>query len=298
MVEHRAAPGPWFTVAVTCAVDASELVADVLWQAGTPAVEERAIQSRLVVLLAGYPDEAVARRTAAAVVGIGADGVQSVEVTPVIDDGLDGWREHATVIPAGPFTLVPTWVDHHPDPGERVLHVDPGPTFGSGSHPTTRLVITAMHELTRPGRRVLDVGCGSGVLAIAAALNGADAVGIDIDPAAKAVTTENARRNRVADRVRFDHRPLAVLAREAREHDHRFDVVVANLLSPIVVDLATDLAEVVAPQGHLVVSGLLADRIQPALDALEAVAPDLALTLVGNDEADGWTALTFERRST
>jgi len=300
------ADGPWFAVSVTCTTAAAELVADVLWQAGTPAVEERAVEERaaeeragkgpdLVILLAGFPDQAVADQAADRVAEIGGGAVRSVSVAPVLDDGSDAWREHATAIEAGPFTLVPTWVDHHPVPGRQMLLLDPGATFGSGSHPTTRLVLDALARLVEPGDVVLDVGCGSGVLAIAAALLGAEAVGIDVDPAAPEVTVANARRNRVDQFVRYDDRPLADLAEQARSEGRRYDVVVANLLSPIVVDLASDLVEVVEAGGHLVVSGLLVDRLQPMLDAVDGLGPHLAMSLVEQIEAEGWAALTFVR---
>lgn len=284
----------WFTVAVTCSTDAVELLADVLWQSGPPAVEERAsVGADTVVLLAGYPDEATAERTAAAVTATGGTGVVSVTVTPVEDDGLDGWRAHAQVVEAGPFTLVPAWLEHEPDTGDRTIRIDPGPTFGSGSHPTTRLVLAATADLLQPGQRVLDVGCGSGVLAIAAAMCGATAVGLDIDPASAAVTAANAALNGVEDRIAFDDRPLATLATLVRDGEPGFELVLANLLSPIVVELADDLVAVTEPGGHLVVSGLLSDRQGPARDALFSSGE---LELIGELLTDGWVSLTFRRR--
>ena len=245
------------------------------------------------MLLAGYPDEPTAERTAADVAATGGAGVVSVTVTPVDDHGLDGWRAHAQVVEAGPFTLVPAWLDHRRTTGERTIRLDPGPTFGSGSHPTTRLVLAAIAELVEPGYRVLDVGCGSGVLAVAAALCGADAVGLDVDPASAAVTAANASLNGVQDRVAYDDRPLALLAASVREGGPRFDVVLANLLSPIIVELADDLVAVTEPDGHLVVSGLLSERQGPARRALTSGGD---LDLIGELASDGWVSLTFRRR--
>lgn len=288
----------WTTVAVRTTPDRAELVADLLWGFGPPAVEERdGPEGRLV--LAGFDDPGVAADAAVAVRGA---ALGSVRLVPVTDDGLDGWRAWARVERAGPFLLVPTWLETPtPGAGDHVLHLDPGSTFGSGSHPTTRLVLERLAALVTPGASVLDVGCGSGILAIGAALLGAGHVeAIDIDPAAPAVTAANAARNGAADRVTASTRPLAEVARAVGSGDAPgtgsgsgpaagFDVVAANLLAPVVVDLAADLVAVVADQGRLVVSGLLADRWEPAVSALDG------LEVVDVATAEGWAAVTLRR---
>ena len=119
--------------------------------------------------------------------------------------------------------------------------IDPGRAFGSGSHPSTLLALAALEALVLPGSTVLDVGCGSGVLAVAAARLGAGrVVAIDIDPAAHEATLDNAARNGVA--VEVSATPLGEVA-------GRFDVVVANLLAPTLVELAAPLGERVGEQG-------------------------------------------------
>ena len=148
------------------------------------AVEERSEGSATVVST-GYPDRTTADTAAQAVnrLHVGSAGPGSadgeapggsgvaveVQVTAVTDDGLDSWRAHATVALAPPFAVIPPWIDAGPPSDHIALLVDPGTSFGSGSHPTTRLVLSALAGLVRPGDRVLDVGCGSGVLAVAAA---------------------------------------------------------------------------------------------------------------------------------
>ncbi len=267
----------------------AELAADRLWAHEPAAIEEQGGSGR-TVLLAGYPDRDAAGRAAASV-GMLSDGV--VRVVPVDDDGLDGWRPWATVERAGPFHLVPTWLDAPiPAAGEHVLWLDPAHTFGSGSHPTTRLVLARAAELLAErgstGRAddavVLDVGTGSGVLAIGAVLAGAArAEAIDVDPGSPAAVAANAERNGVADRIRADGRTLS----EVGATGARYPLVLANLLAPVVVELAADLAGVLAPDGALVVSGLLADRWEATTSALTGLA------LAHLDEADGWVAVTL-----
>ena len=262
---------------VTVTVAQAELAADVLWRAGAAAIEEQD-EAPLVLLLAGYPGPEPAHDAARAVE---TAGFGPALVRTVIDDGLDGWRAHACPQQAGRFLLVPAWQDSPADDaGSLVLLLDPGPTFGSGSHPTTRLVLRALEDLVRPGDRVLDVGCGSGVLSVGAAVLGATSVvGIDIDPASAAVT---AARNGVADRVTASDRPLATVPL-----DPGFEVVVANLLAPVIVELAAHLVAATGTGGALVVSGLLADRWA---EAVRHLAP---LVVVEVTEDEGWAAVVL-----
>lgn len=292
---------PWARVVVHVEPADAELAADLLWGFGPAAIEEQA-RPTSVRLVAGFADAARARQAAHA---LGERGVGRADVVPVGDDGLDGWRAWARPVAAGPFLVVPSWLAdepevevevevegevevEHADPARIRLLVDPGRTFGSGSHPTTRLVLARLAALVRPGDRVLDVGCGSGILAVGAALAGAGSVhAIDVDPGAPAATTANAQANGVADRVTASTTPLASVA-------DRYDLVLANLLAPVVVELAGHLATVVAPGGHLVVSGLLADRWEPAVDAVLAAADPPGSSAVAEvDEDDGWVAVTL-----
>lgn len=263
-------------------VDA-ELAADHLWAFGPAAIEERE-GTEGTVLLAGFDDD---RRAAAAAASLERTGLATAEVAPVTDDGLDGWRRWARIERAHPFVIVPTWMEAPElEPGRHLLLVDPAHTFGSGSHPTTRLVLSRLARLLAPGDAVLDVGCGSGILAVAAALLGAPRVrGVDIDPGAPTATNANARINGVAERVTASLTPLAAVAAGLT----RYDLVTANLLAPVIIDAADDLERVLAPGGTLVVSGLLADRWEAATDHLAGLEPiDVAI------EA-GWAAVTLRR---
>ena len=289
-------PGtPFFVVSVRVADDlggpaaevhraaAVELVADRLWAFAPPAVEE-IDDGDVTEVRAGFADASTAEEAAAA---IERGGWGTVRTWPVADDGLDGWRAWARAERAGRFWVVPSWTDPPGDAEEAdLLRIDPGRTFGSGSHPTTRLVLAVLEGLVRPGCSVLDVGTGSGVLAIGAARLGASSVvGIDVDPGSPAVAHANAASNGVADRVEAHGQTLAQVVGA----QGRFDVVMANLLAPVIVELAPDLVGAVASGGVLVVSGLLADRWRPAVDALAG------LDVAAVDEADGWVAVTLTR---
>lgn len=271
--------GDWTQLLVRVGGADAAVVADRIWAYDPAAIEERDDGS--VLLMAGFDDP---DRAAAAGVALEALGVASVHLRPVTDHGLDGWRAWAKVEQAGSFTLVPAWLDPPESATGHTIVIDPGRTFGSGSHPTTRLVLTAMGHLVEAGDRVLDVGCGSGILSIGAALLGADHVlGLDIDPDAPGVTEANARANGVADRISARGEDLSSVVRRGE----RFDVVAANLLAPVVVDLASDLVAALAPGASLIVSGLLEDRWEATAAALE---PLLVSDLIADD---GWVALVL-----
>ncbi len=280
-----------------------DLVAGLLWGAEVSAVVEEEHGDGSVVLRADVPPS-----------GIGAVARVLGDRWPVeavvVDDGFDGWRAHARVVRAGRFVVRPPWVPRGEiAPGEVVVEIDPGRSFGHGAHPTTRLCLAVLSDIllgpsdgdstaNRPrsdgestsnrrptwdgGPTVLDVGCGSGVLAIAAVVGGApSAAGIDVDPEAVAATAANAARNGVADRI--------VVADLAVTRERRFDVVLANIGAAALRSLAPDLVAAVATGGTLVLSGLL----DPPPDDL--VAAFVPLELVEDRRRDGWTALVLRK---
>ena len=264
----------------------AEAAADVLWAHGAAAIEEQERDGR-TILLGGFEVPDAATAAAAAVGGAGRD----VLVRPVLDDGADAWRPHAEVVRAGPFVLVPAWLEVPAvDPEERVLRLDPDRTFGSGSHPTTRLVLQCLDRLDGrgavAGRSVLDVGTGSGVLAVAARMLGAaPVVAIDVDPGAPAATDANARRNGV-DGIESSTTALhEVIATTGGRSP--FDLVLANLLAPVVAELAPDLVAATGPRGRLVVSGLLEDRWPASTDRLAPLVVEEVLA------TDGWVAVVL-----
>ncbi|WP_440997811.1 50S ribosomal protein L11 methyltransferase [Arhodomonas sp. SL1] len=170
-----------------------------------------------------------------------------------------------------------------PDPNALALRLDPGLAFGTGTHPTTALCLEYLADHPPAGERVVDYGCGSGVLAIAALLLGArEALGVDNDPQALVASRENARRNGVAERLSLqdDAAPAPAPA----------DLVVANILSGILIGLAPRLIACCRPGGRLVLAGVLAEQSQAVVDAF---APVVRLEV--SEPRDGWVRLVGVR---
>lgn len=183
-------------------------------------------------------------------------------------------------VPVTPsFWIVPSW--HEPPEGaDTVIRLDPGLAFGTGTHPTTRMCLRWIAARSLHGQRVLDYGCGSGILAVGAAKFGATEVtAVDIDPAAVEATGINATNNHVALKAGL---PDAV--------DGEFDVVLANILATPLKVLAPLLCQRVKPGGQLVLAGILSRQAE---ELQEAYAPWLRLAV--SDEEDGWILMTATR---
>lgn len=267
------------SLVVTVPVDDVELAADVLFAVGVAAVEERASEEAgNVELWTHVGDEPDAIDHAVATLRP-EWAWRVVDVDAAVSDT---WRRHAAPIAVTDrLTIVPAWLADVETSGTTIA-IDPGSAFGLGDHPTTRLTLRALLRRLDaepdPPRRVLDVGCGSGVLAIAAALHGVpDVMAIDIHPAAIEATRANAARNGV-DHVAASITPLP-------EVDGAFDVVLANVLAPALVELSADLRRVTSPGGLLVISGVLATRFDHVVAALSPMSVRRV------DESDGWAAV-------
>jgi ribosomal protein L11 methyltransferase len=205
------------------------------------------------------------------------------------DDWADAWKRHFHVLHLGRRLVVkPSWRRHHRTGDEVVMDLDPGMAFGTGLHPTTRLCLVALEERAAraPLGRTLDVGCGSGILSIAAVKLGAGRVlGVDIDPIAIEATLANARHNRVGRRIR---------AREGSipTDEGPFDTVLANLIAGILIELAPNLAAELVPGGTLITSGIFIDRELAVREALEAAG----FLLTGRRHESDWVALEMVLR--
>jgi ribosomal protein L11 methyltransferase len=253
---------------------------------------------RIVVGLADRTTaDTIARRVGGTVVDLDADG----------RDDLDTWRAWARPTRVGRLLVRPAWLPPGPERDAVVvayeedrstarraaveIAIDPGHAFGHGGHPSTALVLAALVARLRGGESVLDVGCGSGVLSVAAAaLGAASATALDIDPGALAVTRDNAARNGLSQRIDVESTALSALRR-------RFDVVVANIGVVVLRDLAPTLLERVGPGGWLALSGLLerqgAEIVELTLD--HARRSGLTMRLDDLRRLDGWAAPVLVR---
>lgn len=194
------------------------------------------------------------------------------------EDWLESWKASFTPIRIGVFLVRPSWSEPAGEAATEIV-LDPGMAFGTGLHPTTRQCLEAIGALAVDGRRVLDVGTGSGILAIAAAKRGAlEVIAVDTDRIAIDATRENAERNGVRVEVRLG---------SAGEVDGAFDLVLANLVGATLVQIAADLRARVARSGRLVAAGITHEREREVREALAAQG----LRVVDRDERDDWVRL-------
>ncbi len=246
-----------------------DLAAADLYELDTVGIEELATSPTGVHIRAGFASDDAAAEAERWIWANHPDWTPRFEVI-IGDDWLDAWREHFVPVPIGSLLIVPDWEgaakeDPSDDSIMRHLLLDPKRAWGTGAHASTSLVLEAMQtpSVSLRGASVLDVGCGSGILAIATLLLGAShAHCIDVDRTAVAVTMENARRNGVDDRCTAAWNPLESITAT-------FDVVCANILAPVLIDLAAHLQRVTQRGGTLLLAGLIDDQVDRVLAAFD-----------------------------
>ena len=195
-------------------------------------------------------------------------------------DWANAWKDHYHFFAlSSRLAVCPTWETCTPAPGQVVMRLDPGMAFGSGTHETTRLCLSLMELFLKPEHSVLDIGCGSGILAVAAALLGANrVVGVDIDPVAVRTARENAANNDVG--ATFIEGDLNAGL------PGPFDLVCANIVADVIIRLAPDIPALLAQNGVCILSGIIAERAADVLQALLAAGLMPAVTR----ETGGWVA--------
>lgn len=205
------------------------------------------------------------------------------------EDWSSTWKEHFkpfVIVPG--LVIAPTWEEYRPNPGEVVITMDPGMAFGTGHHATTSLSLELLRRTLTAGStmRVLDVGTGTGILGMAAMLFGALGVlGIDNDPEAVAAATDNARRNVQGDRMQVSLTPLGELSGQ-------YQIVVANIVHDVLLDLAEDLTRLTDEKGFLILSGILVgEQVVSIIKAFSGKG----FTLLDAEERKEWAALRFQK---
>jgi ribosomal protein L11 methyltransferase len=217
-----------------------------------------------------------------------------ISVTTIEEaDWAEAWKAFWDVDPVieGVLTICPSWKTHTPQAGEVVLDLDPGSAFGTGAHETTRLMLQQVHALHQraslAGKRLMDLGCGSGILAIYAAKLGAiDVLGLDIDAQAIVVSQENARLNAVEGVTRFEATPIQNLP-IAESITDRYPVMLVNILGPVIIELLPSIVAHLAPQATLLCSGL----IEKSCDDLEKALESYGFTAFKRHQMNQWFAL-------
>ncbi len=207
------------------------------------------------------------------------------------EDWINNWKKYFKPIPVGEKLLIrPVWEEEFDSMGRTVLDLEPGLAFGTGTHETTRLCLELLERYITPGCDFLDMGCGSGILSVAALLLGAkSAVGIDIDPLAVKTAVENAETNRVADRFTGICGNLTEKLAGNSAVPQKYQVVAANIVADIVIQLSKDAPQFLEKDSVYIVSGIIDSREQDVLDALAGT-----FTVIERKEERGWVAMALK----
>jgi ribosomal protein L11 methyltransferase len=207
------------------------------------------------------------------------------------EDWANAWKEHYRPVRVGRRVVVcPPWQEYQPADGEIVIELDPGMAFGTGTHPSTRLCLLGLEDEIKAGDLVLDVGTGSGILAIAAAKLGAGSVdAVDIEPVAVRSARENATRNGVGDLLRIE----PVGAGPDQPFTGEYDLVLANIIARVLIEIADRVAARVKPGGMLVLAGIIESREPATRLAYE----QHGLVFARRAQTEDWVSLIFRRPS-
>ena len=218
-----------------------------------------------------------------------AEGIEN-EIDEAVCKNADwenNWKKYFKPIPVGERLLIrPIWEDEYEAGNRAVLHLEPGLAFGSGTHDTTRLCLETLEKYANPGKTVLDIGCGSGILSVACLLLGADsAVGVDIDALAVKTAKENGKTNG------FDEPQYTVLQGSMTDKvSGKFDIIAANIVADIIVLLCEDVKNYMNPGAVFITSGIIEPREADVVAAFEKNG----FEILARHESGGW--LCFETK--
>ena len=277
---------PYLHVAV--GLDEVELVSSLLFDLGALGIEERDASTLLksqagaetTTLVASFEDDESANAAQAEL-----GGKWRAQLEHVVGDAWrDGWKAYFKPLRVGErFVVRPSWEPYEAQPNDLVITLDPGQAFGTGTHETTQLLLGALSGHVQEGMRVLDVGTGSGILAIGACLLGASHVtAIDTDPLAVSATLENAEANGVSERIAASDTLVEAI-------QEQFPLVLANIEARVLAPLVDVMTARVAPGGKLFLSGLLAQDME------RMHAAYAHMHVLKELQAGDWRALLLQR---
>lgn len=280
----------WQELSVVVNREAQEAVANILVESGSQgvAIEDSADylgpvgkygelfpeveQSDMIRITAYYPEsmaiEAIKSEVSQAIRQLPDFGLKTGQMSLSYHelaeaDWAENWKRYyqPTRI-SHDLTIVPSWTDYQPSQGEKIIKLDPGMAFGTGTHPTTKMSLYALEQVLRGGETVLDVGTGSGVLSIASSLLGAKAIyAYDLDDVAVRVAQENIALNPDMGNI---HVATGNLLEGVNQEA---DVIVANILADILVNLTDDAYRLVKDEGYLILSGIIAEKLDLVLES-------------------------------
>jgi ribosomal protein L11 methyltransferase len=285
----------WVKLAIDINEEASELISEILLNAGAKGTQTEGgampetigwdeippdvPENQDCRVCAYFPMDGESEATIALIraklekiktMDIGFDPGTLAVHTETVDeqDWANEWKKYFKPTRVSDFVVVkPTWEEYTPGPDEIVVEIDPGMAFGTGAHETTRMCIAMLEEYLEPGNAVLDIGCGSGILAIAAAKLGAGAVlALDTD----SVAVESAKKN-----VAINNKENIVLVKRAdilhdTPTDARFHIVVANIVADVIIELNKTVLKYLTRPGIYIVSGIIAERLDEVLASLNS----------------------------
>ncbi len=299
----------WLELSVTCDSEAAEPISELFAQYGFNqgvAIEESYTQDPDGDNFAVDPSGPVVVRTFINAADIAPDTIETLRqslwhlgrIRTISDltvteraeeDWANAWKAHYSVHRVGNRVLVRApWHEYAPAEEEVVLELDPGMAFGTGLHPSTQLSMIAVEDFLRPGDRMLDVGIGSGILATGAALLGASTVdGVDVEPVAVRSSRENAERNGVGGIIRVEEGSVG----PGEPFQGEYDLVVANIIARILIELSPSLVRAVRPGGTLILGGI----IDIKEDLVQEAFAMLGMQPVRRDTREDWVVLVYTK---
>ncbi|MEK5038950.1 50S ribosomal protein L11 methyltransferase [Sporosarcina sp. FSL K6-3457] len=218
---------------------------------------------------------------------VGKNAIQTNEIDE--EDWATAWKQYYHPVKiSGRFTIVPTWEEYEPvESDELIIELDPGMAFGTGTHPTTVMCLQALEKYVEPGHTVVDVGTGSGVLSIGAALLGASHIhALDLDDVAVVAAKENILLNKVNDKITVTHGNLLDSVKEPA------DIIIANILAEVILSFSQDAYAILPQDGLFIVSGIIGQKRDLVKDDLIEKGFDIVESVLMED----WVAIVAQKR--